>query len=117
MDHLVAAALVSPEGRAVVASGEAGAVVRLIRKVLGWTQQDLADRSGYSQATISRIECGKTRAARDTDVLADFAQVLDVPPADLAAHERMVALATGQGKSAEAAARCPGDCRRRGLPA
>jgi hypothetical protein len=38
MDHAVAAALLSPEGRAVVASGAAGAVVRLIRKVLGWSQ-------------------------------------------------------------------------------
>ncbi|MGH3772680.1 MAG: helix-turn-helix domain-containing protein [Pseudonocardiaceae bacterium] len=81
MDHVVAAALISLRGQAVLASGDVGAAVRFVRVARRWTQQELADRSGYSQATISRIERGQTRAARDTDVLADLAQVLDVPPA------------------------------------
>lgn len=80
---LVAAALMSAQGQAALVAGNAGAVVRVVREALGWTQQDLADRSGYSQSTISRIESGKTRAARDTDVLADLAQVLGVSPAVL----------------------------------
>ncbi len=85
MDHsrLVVALLGSPQGRVALATGHAGMIVRLIRQALGWTQQDLAIRSGYSQPTISRIECGKTRSARDIDVLADLAQVLGVPPAVL----------------------------------
>ncbi|MGQ0776878.1 MAG: helix-turn-helix domain-containing protein [Pseudonocardiales bacterium] len=83
MDHsrLVAALLASPQGCAALAAGHTGMVVRLIRQALGWTQEDLAVRSGYSQSTISRIECGKTRSARDIDVLADLAQLLGVPPA------------------------------------
>ncbi|HEX2299906.1 MAG TPA: helix-turn-helix transcriptional regulator [Pseudonocardiaceae bacterium] len=82
MDHssAIAAVLLSPRGCAVLAAGTPGKVVRLVRQALGWTQQDLADRSGYCQSTISRIECGLTRAERDTDVLADLAQVLDIPP-------------------------------------
>lgn len=85
MDHsgLVAAVLMSPQGCAALGAGHAGTVVQLARQALGWTQRDLAVRSGYSQSTISRIERGKTRAARDTDVLADLAQVLGVPPAVL----------------------------------
>jgi len=85
MEHsrLVAALLGSPQGRDALATGHAGMIIRLIRQALGWTQQDLAMRSGYSQPTISRIECGKTRSVRDIDVLADLAQVLGVPPAVL----------------------------------
>ncbi|MGH4021431.1 MAG: helix-turn-helix domain-containing protein, partial [Pseudonocardiaceae bacterium] len=85
MDHspAVAAILVSPQGCAAIASGEAGTVIRLARQAVGWTQHDLARRSGYSQATISRAERGLTRAARDTTVLTDLAEALGVPPAAL----------------------------------
>lgn len=54
-----------------------------MRQAAGWNQQDLADRSGYSQATISRLERGASRAARDTVILTDLAQALGVPPAVL----------------------------------
>jgi transcriptional regulator with XRE-family HTH domain len=80
---VIVAVLLSPRGQAVLAAGETGKVVRLIREAWGWTQQDLAARSGYSQSTISRIECGLTRSARDLDVLADLAKVLEVSPAVL----------------------------------
>jgi transcriptional regulator with XRE-family HTH domain len=76
----VVAVLLSPQGRAAVAAGATGAIICLLRDALGWTQQDLADRSGYSQSTISRIERGITRAARDTVVLTDIAAALGVPP-------------------------------------
>lgn len=79
----VAAALISPQGQAAVAAGEVGSLIRLLRKAAGWTQHELADRSGYSQATVSRLERGASRAARDTVILADIAQALGVPPAVL----------------------------------
>ncbi|MGH4023859.1 MAG: helix-turn-helix domain-containing protein [Pseudonocardiaceae bacterium] len=75
----VAAALLSAAGCALLAGGPAGEVVLLVRRALGWTQQDLAGRSGWSQSTISRIEEGKTRAAHDTQVLTDLAQALGIP--------------------------------------
>jgi transcriptional regulator with XRE-family HTH domain len=80
---VVAAVLISPQGRAAVAAGAAGTVIRLIRQAHGWSQQDLADRSGYSQATISRLERGISRATRDTAVLTDLAGALAVPCAVL----------------------------------
>ncbi|MBV9143751.1 MAG: helix-turn-helix transcriptional regulator [Pseudonocardiales bacterium] len=76
----VVTVLLSPRGCAAVAAGATGALICLFRDALGWTQQDLADRSGYSQATISRIERGITRATRDTVVLTDIANALGVPP-------------------------------------
>jgi transcriptional regulator with XRE-family HTH domain len=79
----VAAVLISPQGRAAVAAGAAGTVIRMIRQAHGWSQKDLADRSGYSQATISRLERGVSRATRDTAVLTDLAGALGVPSAVL----------------------------------
>ena len=79
----VAAVLASPQGRAAVAAGATGTVIRLIRQAHGWTQQELAGRSGYSQATVSRVERGVSRAARDTAVLTDLADALGVPAAVL----------------------------------
>jgi DNA-binding XRE family transcriptional regulator len=69
--------------RLTAGSGETGRVIRLIRQAIGWSQQDLANRSDYSQATISRLERGMSRAARDTDILADVAEALGAPPAAL----------------------------------
>ncbi|MGB8231240.1 MAG: helix-turn-helix transcriptional regulator [Pseudonocardiaceae bacterium] len=79
----VAAVLISSQGRAAVAAGAAGTVIRLIRQAHGWSQQDLADRSGYSQATISRLERAVSRVTRDTVVLTDLAGALRVPCAAL----------------------------------
>jgi Helix-turn-helix domain len=58
----VVAVLLSPQGRAALAAGATGTVIRLVRQAHGWTKQQLADRSGYSQATISRVERGVSRA-------------------------------------------------------
>ncbi|MGH3567184.1 MAG: helix-turn-helix domain-containing protein, partial [Pseudonocardia sp.] len=76
---VIAAVLGSPQGCAAVAGGDSGTVVLLARRALGWTQQELAARSGYSQPTISRLERGRTRATRDTVILVDLAQTLDLP--------------------------------------
>lgn len=81
--HAVAAVLLSPQGRAAVAADETGALIRLMRQALRWTQQDLADRTSYSQATIFRLERGLSRAARDIVILSDVAQALGAPPAVL----------------------------------
>ena len=78
-----AAILASPQGSAVLAAGEPGRSVRLFRTERGWSQQELANRAGWSQSTISRIEDGKTRAAYDMEVLAALARILDIPPAAL----------------------------------
>lgn len=85
MDHSrgVVAVLLSPQGQAAVAAGQTGTLIRLLRKAAGWNQEDLANRSGYSQATISRLERGMSRAARDTVILADVAEALGAPPAVL----------------------------------
>lgn len=77
--NVVAAVLGSSQGCAAVAAGDSGTVVRLARRALGWSQQDLAARSGYSQPTISRLERSRTRATRDTTVLVDLAQTLGLP--------------------------------------
>lgn len=73
------ALLRSPEGRAALTGDTSGQLVKLVRLTLRWTQQELADRSGWSQSTISRIEDDKTRGARDIDVLADLARALGIP--------------------------------------
>src|SRR4051794_9758418 len=79
-DAAVARALLSPAGRATVAAGNPGEVIRLARKALGWKQEDLAKRSGYSQPTISRLERGVGRAVRDTAILTDLANTLGLSP-------------------------------------
>ncbi|HET9118036.1 MAG TPA: helix-turn-helix transcriptional regulator [Pseudonocardiaceae bacterium] len=79
----VAAVVLSPQGRAAVAAGETGTLIRLMRQAAGWSQQQFAERSGYSQATISRLERGVSRAARDTVILTDIAQVLGIRPTTL----------------------------------
>ncbi|MGH3624000.1 MAG: helix-turn-helix domain-containing protein [Sciscionella sp.] len=40
--------------------------MKLARKGQGWSQADLAQRTGYSQATLSRLEREQSRVARDT---------------------------------------------------
>ncbi len=82
-DSVVARALLSPSGRAAVAAGDPGQVIKLARGALGWKQSDLAKRSGYSQPTISRLERGVGRAVRDTAVLTDLAGTLGLPPETL----------------------------------
>ena len=72
----VLTALTSPRGRAAVASGAASAILRVVRQELNLRQADLAARSGYSQATVSRVEQGQVR---DTTVIGDLADALQIP--------------------------------------
>ena len=58
-----------------------GQRVRATREKRGWTQQDLADRSGIARANISRLEAGKHAPKLDT--LRRLAQALDLKVSDL----------------------------------
>lgn len=72
----VLAALTSQQGHAAVSAGDTGAVLRLVRRNSGVHQSEVAERSGYSQPTISRAERGQIT---DPVVLTDIADVLGIP--------------------------------------
>lgn len=55
-----------------------GARLRWARQQKGWTQQELANRSGTTQDVVQKIENGKSRRPRNIEKLAT---VLDVSPA------------------------------------
>lgn len=75
--------LTSPGGRTAVASGDHGAVIRLVRRALGLHQSHLAARSGYSQPTISRVERNEVH---DPVVLMDLADALAIPRGIFGGH-------------------------------
>lgn len=58
-----------------------GANVRAARKARGWTQEELAYRSGLATVQISRIERGK-REIRLTTLLR-LVRSLEMPPEEL----------------------------------
>jgi transcriptional regulator with XRE-family HTH domain len=58
-----------------------------IRDAAGWSQAELARRSGVPQPTISRLESGKTRTI-DLDNLEQLANALGINAAVLIEHER-----------------------------
>ena len=59
-----------------------GENILLLRKQLGWTQEDLAKRMGYkSKSTINKIELGINDIPQNK--IIKFAQVLDTTPAHL----------------------------------
>lgn len=61
--------------------GDLGSNLRAARKKRGWTQEDLAGRSGVQAGEVSRMEAGK----RDPQVstLLKLARALEVPPGQL----------------------------------
>ena len=61
--------------------------IRELRTARGWSQQELAERSGARQATISDMENGKVRRL-DLDVLEGLADALDCDVGDLMLIER-----------------------------
>lgn len=58
-----------------------GQNVRAARLARGWTQEDLAERTGLATVQISRIERGRREVRLNT--LVRLLRALDVPPADL----------------------------------
>jgi DNA-binding XRE family transcriptional regulator len=53
-------------------SGWTGGQVKTLREFAGWSQQELADRLGMRQQTISEWETGKYHPRRSTSVLLEF---------------------------------------------
>ena len=64
-------------------------VVRIkeLREARNWTQADLADRADLPQATVSRIEGGKT-AGISFDTLEKLAKALGCDPGYLIVKKR-----------------------------
>lgn len=60
------------------AQRQAGDIVRVARMALGWSQEELGRRCGYSASTVSRLESGRT-PLRDVILLRTLANVLAVP--------------------------------------
>ena len=53
-------------------------MIKKLREDLGWTQSELARKSGVKQGVISDIESGKTKNPR-IDTMAAIASALGVP--------------------------------------
>jgi transcriptional regulator with XRE-family HTH domain len=58
-----------------------GANVRVARLARGWTQEDLAEKTGLATVQVSRIERGKREVRLTT--LVRLVRALEVEPADL----------------------------------
>ncbi|MFF3444488.1 multiprotein-bridging factor 1 family protein [Streptosporangium sp. NPDC002721] len=78
-----------PQMRDAVAAHNYGKVVRLARRARGLTQQELGGRTGYSAATISRLETGH-QALDDMTTLRILARALDIPPSWLGLSSPLV---------------------------
>jgi transcriptional regulator with XRE-family HTH domain len=68
----------SPSGKDRSPENGLGARLRRRRKELGWTQTELAERVGTSQAVVQKIENGKSLRPR---ILEGLSAALDVKPA------------------------------------
>ena len=53
-------------------------MIRELREKLGWSQNELARRSGVKQGVLSDIESGKTRHPR-IDTMISISKALGVP--------------------------------------
>lgn len=71
-----------PDGRSLACNGE---IVRFHRANLGWTQQQLADKAGYSSRVIAKAEADGSLSPATIEHLADALSVPDRPvyPEDL----------------------------------
>jgi transcriptional regulator with XRE-family HTH domain len=59
-----------------------GSLIRETREGRGWSQDDLAEKSGVSRPTIQRYETGKT-AAPDPDAVRKIVRTLDLDPREV----------------------------------
>ncbi|KNF06978.1 putative transcription factor [Gottschalkia purinilytica] len=64
---------------------EVGKRIRDLRRVLDMTTYELAQKTGFSQSTISKIETGKRKI--DIDTLETIAKALKVSPSKLLEEE------------------------------
>jgi len=72
---------------------ELAAQVREYRSVLGWSQQDLADRAGCSRPTIARLEAGRVILSVTMNKVID---ALNQGIADAVQADKRAAAATQQ---------------------
>lgn len=66
-----------------------GALVRAFREQREWTQQDLAERWGFTREYVSQVELGKRKLYGEASVMR-LAEVLDIPLERLQAIGRCV---------------------------
>ncbi len=67
---------------------EFGKLVRVYRKQRKWTQEDLAERWGYTRSYISQVESGKRKLDRPSQIHR-LAEILEIP------SERLDAIGRG----------------------
>lgn len=70
-----------------IKKNEFGELVKAYRKQRGWTQEELAERWGYSRVYISQIELGKRKLDSASQV-TKLADILDIPQEKLEAIGR-----------------------------
>ncbi|HEU5374561.1 MAG TPA: helix-turn-helix transcriptional regulator [Ktedonobacteraceae bacterium] len=70
-----------------IKKNEFGELVKAYRKQRGWTQEELAERWGYSRVYISQIELGKRKLDSASQVTR-LADILDIPQEKLEAIGR-----------------------------
>ena len=68
-----------------------GQRVKKLRDERGWTQQELADRAGLTNDTISNYERGKRGALPPLRTVQAIARAFEVPLSDLLDDEQEVA--------------------------
>lgn len=60
-----------------------GVAIAALRKLRGYSQEQLAEKAGISRSLLSAIEAPGIAKAFSLEVFFDLADVLDVDPADL----------------------------------
>lgn len=83
---------------------ELAAQVREYRSVLGWSQQDLADRAGCSRPTIARLEAGRVILSVTMNKVID---ALNQGIADAVQADKRAAAAKQQAPKQHASAPAP----------
>ena len=60
-----------------------GVAIAALRKLRGYSQEQLAEKAGISRSLLSAIEAPGVAKSFSLEVFFDLADVLDVDPADL----------------------------------
>ncbi len=71
----------------VLNKNEFGKLVKAYRKQRGWTQEELAERWGYTRSYVSQIEAGRRKLDRTVQIIR-LADILDIPSEKLEAIGR-----------------------------
>jgi transcriptional regulator with XRE-family HTH domain len=68
-----------PAGEGITVSP--GEMVKMLRELKGWSQNDLSYRTGISQTHISSLENGRIKIGKERSII--FAEALDVHPSSI----------------------------------